>query len=458
LHLPGANDVCPGQSTPALYTQIIVQGVDVAVLGGATVTASLTVNVTPEGYFLAITLEPSRRSYRIGETVTLNMNSNAPAEYSLSVRKPDGSIWASAHAYLPATFTKEATEPLGTYTAELIAYYCGVAQASASFEVTPDTYDVTISLAGLPTDVATAVQVDGSKVADMKGGDVRVLSYPIGTSHTFQADQYVNGAAGYRYYCASNIWTTSAQGSYTFNYATQVYLDVSTDPLTVTDVTPSAWSALGSSTSILEVPSELEGSAGVKYRFAEWTVDGVARAGNGFQITMDAPHKVVAKYNTYFKLTVISDYGNPKGDDYYKSGDTATFSVDTPAGVGIQQVFAGWTGDYTGKDSTASIVMDAPKKVIATWTTSYFQLYLILGVIAVIAVVAGLLLLRRRGTVPAAMKGPPPSPAAPEEAESETQTTAAATPPQVTKRCTNCGHELPQGQVYCPECGQKQTD
>jgi hypothetical protein len=171
---------------------------------------------------------------------------------------------------------------------------------------------------------------------------------------------------------------------------------------------------------------------------------------------MDAPHKVVAKYDTYFKLTVTSDYGNPKGDDYYKSGDTATFSVNSPVGIGIQQVFAGWTGDYTGKDATGSIVMDAPKKVIATWTTSYFQLYVIIGIIAAIAAVAALLLLRRRGALPAATKQPPPPP--PPEAESETETATATTPPQVTKRCTNCGHELPEGQVYCPECGQKQTD
>jgi len=202
----------------------------------------------------------------------------------------------------------------------------------------------------------------------------------------------------------------------------------------------------------------LEGSAGVKYRFAEWTVDGATRAGNGFQITMDVPHKVVAKYDTYFKLTVISDYGNPKGDDYYKSGDTATFSVDSPVGIGIQQVFAGWSGDYAGKDPAGSIIMDTPKKVIATWTTSYFQLYLIIGIIAVIAVVAALLLLRRRGTLPAAMKQPPPPPPPPAEAGGEVEATTATTPPQVTKRCTNCGHELPEGQVYCPECGQKQTD
>ena len=421
-------------------------------------TASLTVNLVQVGYSLVISIEPSKPSYRIGETVTLTMYANAPAEYSLRVRKPDGTVWKSTQGILPGTFTAKTADPTGTYTAELTAYYCGVAQTSASFTVTPDTYDVSISLAGLPTDVATALQVDSNRVTDMKGGDVRVLSYPIGTSHTFQVDQYVNGAAGYRYFSASNTWTANAEGSYTFNYATQVYLEVSTDPSAITSVTPSGWFSLGSPVSISEVPKELDGSAGVKYRFIEWTVDGVTRAGNGFQITTDAPHKVAARYATYFKLTVISNYGNPKGDDYYKSGDTATFSVESPVGIGIQQVFAGWTGDYTGKEPTGSILMDAPKQVTVTWTTSYFQLYLIIGAIAVIAAVAALLLLRRRGTLPATMKQPPPPPPSPAEVGNEAEATTATAPPQVTKRCTNCGHELPEGQVYCPECGQKQTE
>lgn len=467
LYIPGPNEFCPGQSSPLPYTpiQFTVQGTDS--IGNGIATAALVVYLLPTGIPpLAISIEPSKPSYRVGDTVTLTMSSNLPAEYYLKVRKPDGSTWATAQGYLPgATFTKKATEPLGTYTAELVANYCGVAQASASFVVTPDTYDVTISLAGLPTDVATMLQVDGSKVADMKGGDVRVMSYPIGTTHTFQVDQYVNGAAGYRYYCASNTWTAGAEGSNIFNYVTQVYLDVSTDPSGITDVTPSGWYASGSSVSISAVPAELEGSGGVKYKFVQWTVDDVTRAGNGFQIVMDAPHKVVAKYDTYFKLTVISDYGNPKGSGYYKAGDTATFSVDSPVGIGIQQVFVEWKGDYSGKNPKGSVAMDKPKTVTAVWTTSYFQLYLIIAAVAAVAVVVSLLLWRRSRAAPSTVKPPPPPPPS-ETPESPAEPSASTPEPEATSkrpvsialRCTNCGSELKQGQIYCPECGQKRTD
>lgn len=469
IPLPGPGDVCPGESTPGPWIwQLTVQGSDPAL--GTIAGPTLTINLLPVVNVLTVNVEASKSSYMKGETVTIKMDTNLPgAQYLLRIRKPDGTNWDTKQGYLPATYSRKASEPLGTYTAELTAQYCGTAQDVTTFVVTPDTYDITISMAGLSTDAATALLVDGNKVADMKGGDVKVLSYPIGSSHTFQVDQYVNGATGYRYYCASNSWTAGAAGSNVFNYVTQVYLDVSTDPTGVTDVTASGWFAKGSSASVAEVPAEVEGTKDTKYILTTWTVDGTARSGNGFALVMDAPHKAIAKYDTMFLLTVVSDYGNPEGGGYYKSGDTATFSVDSPVGIGIQQVFVEWKGDYTGRDPTGSVSMDGPKTVTATWSTNYFQLYIIVGVIAAIAAAAALLLWRRRAG-PSVMKPPPPPPPeattqAPETPTEPTEPAEVAQATETTKqpvtvalRCTNCGHELKQGQVYCPECGQKQID
>jgi hypothetical protein len=470
IAVPTADYFCPGVSTPSLYIQLTVQGQDptVGTIGGPTLTISLLLSTVNA---LSVHVQANKSSYMRGETVTLNMdsNSNLRAEYYLKVTKPDGSQWASSSGYLPhATYTKKATDPLGTYTAQLMAYYCGIAQDTATFTITPDTYDVTISLVGLPTDSVTALLVDGNKFADMKGGDVQVLSYPIGSSHTFQVDQYVNGTEGYRYFCGSNSWNANAAGSNAFNYVAQVYLDVNSDPASVVDVTISGWYAKSSPASIAAVPSEVQGATGTKYVFITWTVDGTPRSGNGFAIVMDAPHKVVAQYETRFLLTIVSDYGNPTGSGYYKSGDTASFSVDSPVGIGIQHVFAGWRGDYTGSDPKGSITMDGPKTVTAVWTTSYFQIYLIIGALAAIALVVGLLLwMRRRGRPSAVKPTPPPPPESATEVPITPAEPASSTPSKETGqkpaisiaiRCTNCGHELKQGQVYCPECGQKQID
>jgi hypothetical protein len=419
---------------------------------------------------LTISISPDKTSYIIGDTVNLQMNSNLPAQYVLTIKEPDGSAWISPAptGTLPAIFSKAATEPTGTYTAELTAFYCMTMYASTTFFVGPNTYDVTITLNGLPTNVTTALQVDGNKVADIEGGDVKVLTYGIGSSHTFQVDQYASGAPGYRYYCKDNSWTTATEGPHQFAYEPQYYLNVSTAPTSVTDVTGSGWYAQDSSVSIAAVPTEVEGATGTRYVFVTWIVDAALRSGNGFPLTMDAPHKVVAQYETRFLLTVVSDYGNPNGGGYYKSGDTATFSVNSPVGLGIQHVFVQWSGDYTGNEPQGSITMDGPKTVTAVWTTSYFQLYLIIGAIVAIAVVAGLLVwMRRRGGGPPAMKAVPPSPppvtevhetvAGPVSPLPETGTVSKP-PVSIALRCTNCGHELKQGQIYCPECGQKQID
>jgi hypothetical protein len=116
--------------------------------------------------------------------------------------------------------------------------------------------------------------------------------------------------------------------------------------------------------------------------------------------------------------------------------------------------------------------MDGPKTVTAVWTTSYFQLYIIIGAIVAVAVVAGLLLWMRGRRRPITMKPPPPpppeTPIEPSEGqgprivsitEPSTETETAPKPAiSVALRCTNCGHELKEGQEYCPECGQKRTD
>ncbi|MEO0252441.1 MAG: hypothetical protein ABIM44_09450, partial [candidate division WOR-3 bacterium] len=78
-----------------------------------------------------------------------------------------------------------------------------------------------------------------------------------------------------------------------------------------------------------------------------------------------------------FYLTVKSDFGDPKGEGWYNEGETATFSVNSPIGFLIQQVFTQWSGDSTATTPTASIVMDGPKTVIAKWKTDYTSLVII---------------------------------------------------------------------------------
>jgi len=156
---------------------------------------------------------------------------------------------------------------------------------------------------------------------------------------------------------------------------------------------------------------------------------------------MNQPYTATAKYTTQYQLVVNSAYGNPQGTGYYDNGSTAQFSVTTPVGFPIQQIFVQWQGDYTGTSPQGSIVMDKPHVVTAAWSTSYLPLIVIIIIAA--AIVGALLFWRRRGKPPPETKPTPTS---------GTATGAVATAQAL--KCAKCGSENPTGQKYCTNCGE----
>jgi hypothetical protein len=230
------------------------------------------------------------------------------------------------------------------------------------------------------------------------GAQRNILSFPKDTDHTISVDEYVEGPTGVRYHCAQNSWSFGSAGKHTFNYQTQYELAVNTDPNGVFPTT-SEWYDPGSIGKTTAAPETLQGQiSGVKYVFDYWEVDGVNRAGNSTVVAMNGPHSAIAKYTVQYLLTVLSPnrIGNPQGSGYYDAGTVANFSVSTPVGFLVQQIFAEWTGNVTGTSPQASIVMTGPVVVHAVWITSYIELFVLTGIIFAIAV--GLVVRRSRET------------------------------------------------------------
>ncbi len=474
ISIPREGDYCPTQSSSlASSNTLTITATDL--LTSQYVTMQLVVSVNPPAS-LSVQVQPSKAAYEIGENVVLSLNSNQAAQYTMAITDSSGATWTSMSGSFPGTFTKMAAEPLGTYAVSVTAHYCGTVQASASFQVVPNTYDVTVNVAGLPSGVLTVLSVDGGKVAEL-GSSTRGFSYPIGSTHIFQVDQYVNGLQGYRYYSGSNVWTATTGSSNTFAYVTEVYLTVGTNPSNIVDVSQSAWYSQGASASIASVPTEVLSGSGTKYVFRSWLVDGSSRSSNGFSVTMDAPHTVIARYDTAYYLTVQSQYGNPQGEGWYAAGTTAVFSVTSPVGFGVQEVFGGWQGDYTGFSATGSITMNTAKTVIASWRTSYFGAYmLIMG--AAIAVFALIFALRFtqgfRSTISVSKDHaaqttflpttPRALPASSREIQMEKRTQdrrdsdAQRALDQKDsdaheRHCEHCGERLSDSALYCSRCG-----
>jgi hypothetical protein len=383
---------CPGTS---VYT------ITAASTSGDTGTVDGSVTILPAGP-LQLSVSTDKDAYTQGNMVTFAVSLNRPADVTVTVTSPSGQTQSYPITYpgtTPISYTKsiEATGPFGTWSVTAQANdYCGVtASNSTTFVVNPILYHVHAFLAGIPTNTSAVVRVDGTNQGMIGGGRGIDLSFPNGTSHTLSVDEYIAGQAGIRFHCPQNTWSFNSAGNHTFNYQPQYQFFVNADPASVFP-TISTWYDPGSIAFVNPPPVIVQGlTPGVKYVFSYLTVDGVKQNYNSTSFTMEGPHFVVAKYRVQYLLTVVSpnNLGNPQGSGYYDSGTVANFSVSTPVGYVVQQVFAKWTGDVTGTTPQSSTVMTKPVTVYAVWTTSYLQIFLVAGIFAAIAVI---LILRRR--------------------------------------------------------------
>ena len=412
--------------------------------------ASAYLTVIPVGPPLSVSISTDKSSYVQGDKITLQLTVNRPAEGTINVSPPSGapitiSFKTTAARVVSKTLT--ASQPYGSYTVSVSADdYCNsYSSASTTYSVGPNTYSVSIQLSGLLQQYSSTLQVDGQGQGTVSGSQTETLSFPVGTSHNITVDQYVSGSMGVRYYCAQNAVSVTSAGSLTFTYQTQYQLIVATDPPNVTQVSGGGWFNAGDSAQTNQVPQNVTGTTGVQYVFQNWSVDGTPQTGTQVAVTMNGPHTAVAKYTTQYLLTVDSPggLGNPQGGGYYNAGSTAQFSVTSPVGYVIQQVFVQWQGDYTSSSPRGSITMNSPHVVRAVWSTSYLPLIAI--VVAAVAIVGGLAFWRsRRGPTPPETK-PTPTPTVP---------TASVAVESGAVKCLNCGTENPSDQKFCTNCGE----
>jgi hypothetical protein len=423
---------------------------------------SATITVVQVGPPLSVNVASDKAAYTVGSKVTITIMANRPAEGRLTISPPSGApaIFDYQLVYGGYSISKSFTaNTIGHWTMTFQAddFCSGYSTAQTAFDVTPDTYEVSITLNGVPAQYSSQLQVDGQPQGTVSGGEIKKVSFKIDTSHSLAVDQYVPGDTGVRYYCAQNTASVTSAGSLTFAYQTQYQFTVNTDPNAVTQVTGGGWFSAGSSAQTSQVPQTIAGAAGTQYSFKGWEVDGILQSGSSVTVIMDKPHTAIAKYTTQYQLVVDSPYGDPQGSGFYDSGSTAQFSVTSPTGFLIQQVFVKWEGDFTGDSPQGSVAMNSPKVIHATWRTDYTQLYIAVAAIAAVAVVAAFLLLRRRkGTAPVTKPIPPESGEVPSgELQPEGSGEGAGEMAGDTAKCGSCGADVPVGQTFCHNCGAK---
>jgi uncharacterized repeat protein (TIGR02543 family) len=146
---------------------------------------------------------------------------------------------------------------------------------------------------------------------------------------------------------------------------------------------------------IAEAAVESVESPDTKHHFTGWSGD-YAATEPPFEVTMDSARVLTANWETEYLLSIESAYGNPEGQGWYYEGTTAAVAVSESEGFLVRHIFTGWSGDYTGTDSGSILTVNSPMVIEANWRTDYLQLYILVGVLVIIAIAVYFILRARR--------------------------------------------------------------
>jgi hypothetical protein len=272
--------------------------------------ASGSITVVQVGPPLSVTVTTDKSTYRIGDKVTVRMTASRRAEARLTISGPSGSPSMFSFIFGPSySVTKTLTvSTVGRYTVTFEAddFCSGFSSSVAYFDVTPDTYEVSVSIDGVPSTVSIPLTVDSQDQGSIGGSEIKKLTFKLDTSHTIMVAQYMDGDVGVRYYAVQNTWTVGSAGSHVFSYETEYLLTLTTDPSGIAPINNTVWYRKGSTVQTDPAPETASSPTGTQYVFVGWEVDGAPQNGNPISLTMNKPHQVVAKYQVQPLVSVTS--------------------------------------------------------------------------------------------------------------------------------------------------------
>ena len=128
----------------------------------------------------------------------------------------------------------------------------------------------------------------------------------------------------------------------------------------------------GWATASFSISAFFDHGNGTRRLFSSW-IGAFTGSNPSASIIMDGPKVVSAQWKKQFELVIVSPNQTSTGQGWYDVGSTAFFSViqETMSTNDTRRVFERWSGDFTGSDSSASIMMDSPKNIESIWDTQY---------------------------------------------------------------------------------------
>jgi hypothetical protein len=216
------------------------------------------------------------------------------------------------------------------------------------------------------------------------GQSVGPLIWAPGSTHSLSVLDIITKGADTRYvFTGWNDGDTAVsriitKGSFIANYDKEYLLAITS---TYANVTGAGWYVAGSTATYSVTP--LIETADTKHIFTGWSGAATDTLTSG-ALEMKTPLTLTANWRNEYLMTINSEYGEPTGAGWYKEGESAAIAIEPVQGMIVRQIFDGWTGSFTDTAATASVNMDAPKVLTATWHTDYLQLYILIGVVVIL--------------------------------------------------------------------------
>lgn len=249
----------------------------------------------------------------------------------------------------------------------------------------------------------TSVLIDGAPGATLFGGQSQTFTSSPCESHLVMVDQTVQ-AANIRFsVVGSNTkLVTDVDNSAYFDYAPELYINTGSSPSGIATPTGAGYYAMGSYFSST-TPGTVESTtqAGTRYVFREWQLpDGSKSSGVNLSFPVSQAGTVTAEYDTYYLLTLKSDYPHINETSWEKGNSTATWNLSLHAVPMKGNFWAFLGGTISPVNPSGSQVMTGPSTIEILWKPNYTGPMLALG-IALLVIIGLIILISRLRARPA---------------------------------------------------------
>lgn len=279
-------------------------------------------------------------------------------------------------------------------------------------------YEATITIGSGLKAGETRVSIGASPLATLRGGESVKISLDVGTIRTISVDPIVEHPTdpGTRFKAEiDRITVSESSPEAVFPYYTEYYIDFKTDPPKAGQLTGSGWFKEGYVLGNVALDEVIDSErSDTKYKFAYWVLPNSETTSSrqlSFRVSM--PGTCTAKYDTYYKLTLTSEYGETEGSNWYKAGTLAEWEISTPE-VRMPGILGVFGGKLRTISARGTVNMDEPKTVEVQWEPDYTLPFILipLSIVLLIGIGYGLYVLLRSAQ-PKPVFYPPPYQAMP---------------------------------------------